>query len=198
MTGVSPYDLDYVLNLMVILIVNMDWCRYVLYKDEVEMADDAIFVLIRHLVPPGCKGLILAGMLSALMSTIAGALNSVSTLISIDIYQRHYPAASDADLLRAGRAAAVVVMVLAAAWSTLGDQFGGIFVGVNAMISCLSPPITVVFLMGALWRRGTHQAAQTTLVLGFVIGVVTFCIDFFSEPKYLSEVRARHTLHLFG
>lgn len=54
------------------------------------------------------------------------------------------------------------------------------------MISCLSPPITVVFLMGALWRRGTTQAAQVTLVLGFVLGVCTFCLDFFTSPQYLT------------
>ena len=102
---------------------------YVLFRDQVEVADDAIFVLIRNLVPPGAKGLILAGMLSALMSTIAGALNSVSTLISIDIYQKLRPDAADADLLRVGRVTAVVVMILATAWSTMGDRFGGIFVG---------------------------------------------------------------------
>ena len=57
---------------------------------------------------------------------------------------------------------------------------------VNAMISCLSPPITVVFLMGALWRRGTTQAAELTLVLGFVLGICTFCLDFFTSPQYLT------------
>lgn len=102
---------------------------FVLFRDQVEVADDAIFVLIRNLVPPGAKGLILAGMLSALMSTIAGALNSVSTLISIDIYQKHRPNATDADLLRVGRITAVAVMLCATAWSTMGDRFGGIFVG---------------------------------------------------------------------
>ena len=56
------------------------------------------------------------------------------------------------------------------------------------MISCLSPPITVVFLFGALWRRGTHQAAQATLILGFGLGFATFCLDFFSCPKLLTDV----------
>ena len=73
---------------------------------------------------------------------------------------------------------AVVVMIVAMAWSTQGDRFGGIFAGINQMISVLAPPITTVFVWGVFWRRGTSAAALTTLLGGFALGAVVFVVDF--------------------
>ncbi|MBI3853558.1 MAG: sodium/solute symporter [Verrucomicrobia bacterium] len=152
---------------------------YVLFKDKIgDTPDQTLPVLIDQLIPTGLKGLIAAGLLAALMSTVAGALNSTSTLVSIDIVKRLRPATPDATLVKIGRITACVVMLLAIGWSTQGEKFGGIFKGLNAMIACLAPPITTVFLWGVFWPRGTARASLVTLIAGFIIGAVVFVLDF--------------------
>ncbi|MEM9659560.1 MAG: sodium:glucose symporter, partial [Planctomycetota bacterium] len=63
-------------------------------------------------------------------------------------------------------------------WSTQGERFGGIFAGINQMISVLAPPISTVFIWGIFWRRGTSAASLTTLLVGFALGAVVFVADF--------------------
>ncbi|MBN2272493.1 MAG: sodium:solute symporter [Sedimentisphaerales bacterium] len=152
---------------------------YVLFKDMVgENADSALIVLIKELLPRGLQGVVIAGLLAALMSTVAGALNSTATLVSIDIVKRVRPTTKDRTLVRIGRLTAVVVMVCAMLWSTQGQRFGGIFKGINQMISVLAPPISVVFIWGIFWRRATSIGALATLVFGFVLGGIVFVLDF--------------------
>ena len=175
----GPIFAGFIKVLPVFLMVLPGVMAYVLFKDAIgEDADQTLPVLIEQLVPTGLKGLLAAGLLAALMSTVAGALNSTSTLVSIDIVQRLRPDTSEAMLVRVGRITAVVVMVLAILWSTQGKSFGGIFAGLNHMIACLAPPITAVFLFGVFWRRGTQEAALATLAGGFVLGAVVFVLDF--------------------
>ncbi len=152
---------------------------YILFEDQIAAnPDSTLVVLILELLPTGVRGLVLAGLLAALMSTVAGALNSTSTLVSIDIVKRLRPGIADKRLVRIGQITTLVVMVLAIAWSTQGDRFGGIFAAINHMIAVLAPPISVVFLLGVLWKRGTAQAALLTLIGGFLLGAVSFVLDF--------------------
>ena len=133
--------------------------------------------LINYVVPAGLKGLLAAGMAAALMSTIAAALNSCATLISMDIVKRMRPATPDRRVVTIGRIATGVIMVLAMLWSTQGDQFGTIFEAVNKIPMTFAPAVTTVFVLGVLWKRGTKQAALTTLYAGSIIGVVYFITD---------------------
>lgn len=151
----------------------------VLFRDQIgDAPDQTLVVLIQELLPAGLRGLVVAGLLAALMSTVAGALNSTATLVSFDILQRLRPDSSERTLVRTGQATAVGVMIAAILWSTQGERFGGIFQGINAMIAVLAPPISAVFLWGVFWRRGTSAAAMTTLVTGFLLGAVAFVLDF--------------------
>ena len=175
----GPLFAGFIKILPVFLMVLPGVIAYVLFKDQIgDDPDQTLPVLIEQLVPTGLKGLLAAGLLAALMSTVAGALNSTSTLVSIDIVQRLKPNTSEAMLVRVGRITAVVVMVLAILWSTQGKSFGGIFAGLNHMIACLAPPITAVFLFGVFWRRGTQQASLVTLLGGFLLGATVFVLDF--------------------
>ncbi len=175
----GPLFAGFIKILPVFLMVLPGVLAYVLFKDLVgDNPNQALPVLINELIPTGLKGLVTAGLLAALMSTIAGALNSVSTLVSIDIVQRLRPATGDKTLVNIGRVTACVVMVLAMVWSTQGGNFKSIFEGINAMIACLAPPITAVFLWGVFWPRGTSRAALVTLVSGFLLGAAVFAIDF--------------------
>jgi SSS family solute:Na+ symporter len=133
--------------------------------------------LINHLVPVGLKGLLAACMAAALMSCMAAALNSCATLISLDIVKRLRPATPDTRVVMIGRITTGVIMVLAMLWSTQGDQFGTIFEAINKIPMTFAPAVTTVFVLGLLWKRGTRQAAMTTLYAGSIIGVIYFVLD---------------------
>lgn len=178
----GPIFAGFIKILPVFLMVFPGVMAFVLFRDKIGSgpgdADRALPVLIMELVPNGLRGLVAAGLLAALMSTIAGALNSTSTLVSIDIVKRIRPNTPDRSLITIGRVTAVIVMICAMAWSTQGNKFGGIFAGLNQMIACLAPPITAVFLGGVFWRRGTNAAALATLIGGFLLGAAVFVLDF--------------------
>lgn len=175
----------------VIVMVLPGVIAYVLFKDKIaNNPDSSLVVLIQQLLPVGVRGLVVAGLLAALMSTVAGALNSTATLVSIDIVQRLRPGVSDQALVRIGKVTAVVVMLLAIAWSTQGEHFGGIFAGINQTISVIAPPISAVFLWGILWRRGTSAASLTTLIGGFILGAVVFAVDFPAVSQFVVGVDA--------
>ena len=151
---------------------------YVLFKDIIgNNANETLPVLILNLIPIGIRGVIAAALLAALMSTISAALNSAATLVAIDIARGIKPALSDRQQVNIGRVSAVVIMILAIAWSTQGGRYSSIFEAINAIASELAPPITTVFLWGVLWKRGTKQAALVTLIFGFMMGISAFILD---------------------
>jgi SSS family solute:Na+ symporter len=151
---------------------------YVLFKDVITDPNDALPILIVELLPKGLIGLYSAALLAALMSTVAAALNSTATLVAFDIVKRVRPRVGDAQQIRIGRMAAVVVMILAILWSPFVARFPSIFQAINQVLSSLAPPISAVFLLGVFWKRGTQQAANATLVAGFILGMVVFLLDF--------------------
>ena len=119
-----------------------------------------------------------AALLAALMSTIASALNSSGTLVSMDIVKQLRPGISDRRLLYIGRITILVVIVVAIAWIPLLARFPSIFEAINDMLAVLSPPISVVFIFGIMSRRGTPRAGHYTLVFGFILAIVAFSLDF--------------------
>ena len=182
---IGPLFAGFIKVLPVFILVMPGVVGYVLYGDEIgDNANQVLPMLIQELVPTGFRGLISAGLLAALMSTIAAALNSCATLFAVDIVARVRPGTSDASQVRIGRWSAVVVMLLAMLWSTQGDKFSSIFEAVQEIGSALAPAITTVFLWGVFWRRGTSQAAVCTLVFGFLMGATAFVLDFKDASGY--------------
>lgn len=163
---------------------------YVLFGGQIQDSNDAFLVLVSRLLPTGLKGLVVAGLLAALMSTIAAALNSAATLVTVDIVGKIRPSVSDRQQVFIGRVTAVLVMVLAILWSPFVGQFRSIFDAINVLLSVIAPPIAAVFLLGVFWRRGTRQAANVTLVAGFVLGVTVFLLDFpvVGDVKLFTEI----------
>lgn len=151
---------------------------YVLFSDIISDPNDTFPVLITELLPTGLKGLMAAALLAALMSTIAAALNSAGTLVSIDIVKRNKPDISEKQQVLIGRITAVVVMLLAIAWSPMVAGFNSIFEAINVLLTVISPPITTVFVWGIFWKRGNHQGALATFIGGFLLGLLVFLIDF--------------------
>ena len=147
---------------------------------------DVFSHLITHLLPVGLKGLVAAALLAALMSTVSGALNSMATLFSYDIYNRLKPDTSPGKLVRIGRIATFAGMVIAIFWSPLLAHYDSIFQGIATLISYIAPPITAVFLWGVLWKRASAYGAKITLYLGSLFGFLVFIIDWNKNAEWLA------------
>lgn len=152
---------------------------FVLFGNEITDTKLTLPFMIDRLVPVGLKGLIIAALLAALMSSVGAAINSASTLFSMDIVKRLRPATTDKGLVVTGRITGIVVMILAIIWSVNANKFGDtIIYTVNSLGSMIAPPIAAVFLLGMFWKRGTARAANVTFATGLVIGIFFFLLDF--------------------
>ena len=175
--------------LPVFILVFPGVCASILFKDKIGDDPNQTFpILINSLVPTGVKGLIAAGLLASLMSAIAAASNSCATLVTVDIVKKLRPGMTDRSQVLVGRTAAVIVMLLAMAWSTQGGRYSSIFEAINAIAADIAPPITTCFLWGVFWRRGTAAAAVTTLTVGLLMGMAAFLVDLpaFGDTKILT------------
>lgn len=134
-------------------------------------------LMITQLIPQGLIGVLVAALLSGLMSQISGALNSISTIVSYDIYKRYKPEANDAGLVKVGKIAAGVSLILSLALLPLLNRYGSIFDGLNDIIAHIAPPITCVFLLGVFWDKASAVSAKYTLWIGSAIGVIVFAMN---------------------
>jgi SSS family solute:Na+ symporter len=134
-------------------------------------------LMITQLIPQGLIGVLVAALLSGLMSQISGALNSISTIVSYDIYKRYNPLTKDAKLVKVGKIAAGISLLLSLALLPLLNNYGSIFDGLNDIIAHIAPPITCVFLLGVFWEKASAVSAKYTLWIGSAIGVVVFTVN---------------------
>ena len=155
--------------------------------DDLTDSADTYAFMVSHLLPIGLKGVVAAALLAALMSTVSGALNSIATLFSYDIYRRWRPQASDRTLVTVGRIVTFVAMIAAIVWSPFVSHYESIFQGINAIICYVAPPITVVFLFGVFWRQASDKAAIATLWAGSFMGLVVFLLDWFKDKDWLKR-----------
>ena len=137
--------------------------------------------LVANILPVGVKGIVAAAMLAALMSTVSGALNSIATVFCYDIYRPLFPDTTDRKLIVVGRFVTVTAMAFAIIWAPQIGKFGSILEGNTAMICYIAPSLTVVFLGGVLWKRGSAKGAFITLCSGTFMGFVVFILDWFSD-----------------
>lgn len=147
---------------------------------------DTFSHLITQLLPVGLKGIVAAALLSALMSTVSGALNSMATLFSFDIYKRFKPNVSNVKLVKVGRIATFIGMLIAIFWSPLLAHYDSIFQGINTLISYIAPPITAVFVWGILSKKASAYGAKITLYLGSLFGFIVFVIDWNKNAEWLT------------
>ncbi len=150
-------------------------------------ADQALPTLITEFLPNGLKGLAIAGLLAALMSSLSSAFNSSSTLLTIDFYQKYYPNATEKELVRFGRIATVVLVILSLGWIPFMDTFmsGGIFHYLQSMQAYISPPIAAVFLLGLYYKWINARGAIITLWTGFIVGVFRLIMEFLATSHII-------------
>lgn len=151
---------------------------FALFQEDIgENTKSVLPVMIMKLMPIGLKGLMIAALLAAVMSSVAAALNSCSTLIVYDVFDKLKPGLSDTSKIRIGRITGVVVLVLAVAWSPFLGDLGSIFALINQMFSIFAPAIVTVFLWGILSQKGTANASFWTLLGGSLFAGTIFLIE---------------------
>ena len=165
--------------------------------DELTDSADTYAFMIGHLLPVGLKGVVAAALLAALMSTVSGALNSIATLFSYDIYARWRPDTPDKTLVVVGRIVTFVGMIAAIAWSPFVAHFESIFQGIVSVICYIAPPITAVFIWGVFWRRASSIAALLTLSIGSILGLIVFILDWYKEITGWNVPFMMMTFYLF-
>ena len=140
-------------------------------------AKDAYSFMIEQLMPSGLRGVVVAALLAAAMSTVSGALNSVATLFSYDLFARWVPNTKEQTLVRLGRCVTVVGMIIAVSWSPFIARFESIFAMMATMVCYLAPPITATFLLGVFWKGASSRGSIATLMVGFVAGLFAFLVN---------------------
>jgi len=163
----------------------------------IEDSADAYSLLINHLLPVGLKGVVAAALLAALMSTVSGALNSISTLFSLDLYKRWRPRTSERGLTRVGRVVTFAGMIAAILWSPLISHYQSIFQGITALICYIAPPITAVFVWGVFWRKASSAGSLATLSAGSILGLAVFLLDWFKDKTGWTVPSMMATFYLF-
>ncbi|MBK7480617.1 MAG: sodium/solute symporter [Bacteroidales bacterium] len=145
-------------------------------------SDSAFAVLVKELLPLGFKGLVVGGILAALMSSLASLFNSSATLFTVDFYEKFRPQATEKELVRVGRIATVVVVVLGVLWIPVMKGLGKfLYAYLQDVQSMLAPGIAAVFLLGILSKKITPKAGLWGLLVGFVLGMTRLGFNIFGK-----------------
>ena len=146
---------------------------------EVVNGDLVFPTLVTSLLPDGMRGLIIACMLAALMSSLASLFNSSASLFTVDIYEKLVPNRSQKHYVGAGRVATTVVVLLGMVWIPVMNKIagGGLYQYLQSAQSYLAPPITAVFLLGVFWKRMNRAGAVWGLSVGFILGLSKLTIQ---------------------
>ncbi|MFM1877254.1 MAG: hypothetical protein RLZZ241_120 [Bacteroidota bacterium] len=145
---------------------------------EWDTPDQAFPVLMSNLLPSGLRGLVAAGLLAALMSSLASVFNSCSTLFTVDIYKKLRPETPEKKLVRTGQIATVIVVLIGIVWIPIMANISGVlYEYLQSVQSYIAPPIAAVFLLGIFYKRINGQGAFVTLIAGFVVGAMRIGLE---------------------
>ena len=154
-------------------------------------ADHVFPTMVTALLPSGLRGLVVAGLLAALMSSLSSLFNSTASLFTVDVYEKLAPGRSERHLVRVGRIATAAVVVAGLAWIPVMARISdsGLYNYLQTVQGYLAPPITAVFLLGLLWKRMNAAGAVWGLSAGFALGIGKTVIQaiFGSGPGKISS-----------
>lgn len=140
--------------------------------------DNAYPLLVMRLMPPGLKGLMIAALLAALMSSLSSVFNSCSTLLTMDVYKKLRPQASERQLVQVGRWSTIGIVALSVLWIPFIRNLNNeVYQYLQSVQAYIGAPITATFVTGILWRGATPAAALVTLITGGCIGAARFIMD---------------------
>jgi len=151
-------------------------------KIQLDDANAAFPVMVKAVMPIGLRGVLAGGLLAALMGSLASVYNACSTLYTIDIYKKSHPNATEKELVRVGRIATGVIVLMGMAWiPMMGKIDSGLYNYLQSVQSYLAPPISAVFLLGVFFKRLNAQGAYTSMVAGFILGMAKLCLQIFKD-----------------
>jgi SSS family solute:Na+ symporter len=142
-----------------------------------DRAQAAFPLLVMHVLPIGVRGIVVAGLLAALMSALAGVFNASSSLFTMDFYSRFRPKATQAQLVWVGRAATVAMVIIGILWIPVIQGGRGLYDYLQGIQAYLAPPIFVVFFFGVWMKRLNGPGALATLLIGFLMGLFRLAVD---------------------
>lgn len=142
-----------------------------------QAAQAAFPLMVKDLLPAGLRGIVVAGLLAALMSSMAGAFNASSTLFTMDLYTKFRPNASQHQLVWVGRLATAAMVVISFVWIPVIQGARGLYDYLQGVQGYLAPPIFTVFVFGIFNRRLNSKGCLTALLVGFALGVFRLLVD---------------------
>ena len=138
----------------------------------------ALPLMVKSILPAGLRGLVVAGLLAALMSSLSSVFNSCSTLITFDVYKKYRPQANDKELVRAGRISTIVLVALGIAWIPMMQMIeGGLFQKLQSIQAYISPPIAAAFLLGIFFKKINSAGAKWALLVGAALVVARLSME---------------------
>jgi len=140
-------------------------------------AQAAFPLLVKYMLPAGLRGIVVAGLLSALMGSLAGVFNACSTLFTMDLYKKWKPLASQHQIVRTGRIATAVMVFIALMWIPVIQGARGLYNYLQTVQGYLAPPIFVVFFFGVFWKRLNAKGCLWALIVGFALGLSRMLVD---------------------
>ena len=158
---------------------------YALYPEQVTKPDFAYPTLVLNLLPVGLVGLVMAALLAAVMGAMSSVFNSASTLVTLDFYKKLRPEASEAQLVNFGRIATGAMVLLGLLWVPFIHLLSAqLYIYLQSVQAYISPPIAVCFIFGILWTRVNGQGAISSLLTGFVLGVLRFVFEVLDKSRH--------------
>jgi len=146
-------------------------------KAAADAAQAAFPLMVREILPVGVRGMVVAGLLAALMSSLAGAFNASSTLFTMDLYQKFRPKATQHQLVWIGRVATTVMVLIALFWIPVIQGAKGLYDYLQGVQGYLAPPIFTVFFLGVFNKRLNTKGCLAALGVGFFLGVFRLAVD---------------------
>src|SRR5205085_1113002 len=180
--------------LMPVIVMLPGIAAYVLVKqghiNPLAKQDDAYSSVLGFL-PEGLKGLSIAALTAAIVASLAGKANSISTIFTLDIYKKYINKnATEKKMVNIGRLTILIAMVVALflTWSDLlGIGGEGGFTFIQKYTGFISPGIFAMFLLGFFWKRTTGSAAVVGVILGFVLAIFfnNYAVSLFGKETWL-------------
>ncbi|HZD03782.1 MAG TPA: sodium:solute symporter [Longimicrobiales bacterium] len=140
-------------------------------------AQAAFPLLVTSILPVGVRGIVVAGLLAALMSSLAGVFNASSTLFTMDLYQKWEPAATQHKLVWLGRVATTIIVIIGLLWIPVIQGSRGLYEYLQGVQGYLAPPIFTVFFLGVFNKRLNARGCLAALIVGFILGAFRLLVD---------------------
>ena len=146
-------------------------------KALADESQQAFPLMVKYALPVGVRGIVVAGLMSALMSSLSGVFNASSTLFTMDFYQKFKPKASQHQLVWIGRTATAVMVVIGLFWIPVIQGAKGLYHYLQSVQGYLAPPIFVVFFFGVFMKRLNAKGCLAALIVGFLLGIFRLAVD---------------------